>query len=319
MLNLRFKMRMCMKFINLRTGCCVVFTSVVLISIAAAGFSQEKPYRARKLYDIEEQLTSVRPAGVVKPGYPVTGHIDYYRVDDDVWVSVKPDRMVGEEAWLFVVNAANGTKPKDGEALEDVSGGVERIFIRSQIQSNCHLVWKAPLVEGEYNVVIDFAPLGVYNRGLDIIDDMSTTGVGFRVSYPLVDYLMIEPLDGNNIIDGGCARVQGTGLPQFYEYYKAYVWNNGENGIPEEGGGDDVNLGQVMPSWSTDVPSYLGSIDELGIFESAIDYRCGEGLVFASYEFFKIGEGLITLSDTSTVAVLPPDWVQGDSLIILGR
>lgn len=281
---------------------------IILVSVAA-GIAGERAQRARRLYDIRMQLTCGGPAGGERTGDPRTVTVDHYRIDDDVWVSIGPSDMAGEEAWLWVVRSEKGEKLVDGETLADASGEVERVVLGDDPGSNHFPVWRAPLVEGEYLVVVDFSPLGSYERGQDLLDGVSASEVGFRVAYPRIDYLRIAPLAGNNVVEGGCTRVQGTGLPQYFENYKAYVWSNGPNGTPEDGGGDDINIGQVAPSWSTDVPSWIGSIDQNGLFESAIDYRCGEGLVFAEYEVFKIGEGTVVLSDTASIAKIPPDWI----------
>ncbi|MFQ6104661.1 MAG: hypothetical protein ACE5OP_10260 [Candidatus Glassbacteria bacterium] len=298
------------------------FTLIVIISIAATSLTQERTTRARRLYDIEKQLTCSNPLEDPTSGLPSTVPVDYFRQTDDVWVSFDPGRMAGEEAWLFVVNADKSIRLGDGDPLEDVSGGVERVFVEKGFGWKGYKIWKAPLVEGVYNVIVDFAPLGVYTRGLDIIDDIGAgSGVGFRVASqnPLIDYIRIDPLEGNNVIDGGCVRIYGTGQSQYWERHYAYGWNNGQNRIPEDGGGDDIRLGQISPAWSTDVPPYLGEIGDNGIFVAAFDYRCGDGNVFADYEIFRAGDGMVILSDTSYIAVLPPDWIPGDSTDVMGR
>jgi hypothetical protein len=123
------------------------------------------------------------------------------------------------------------------------------------------------------------------------------------------DYIRIAPLPGNNSIEGACTRVQGTGLPQYLQRFTAYAWNNGPNGIPESGGGDDINLGRILPNWSTDVPPNLGTIYSNGVFEAAIDYTCGQGLVFADYWVYRPGEGFEILNDSASISVIPPDWL----------
>ena len=288
----------------------------IVLSRAVSGLTRKRTKRVRRQYDIEEQVTCSRPMQDLRTGMTSTVPVDYYRQTDDVWARIDPGKMAGEQAWLFVVSTEREKDLVDGAALEDVSGGVERVFLDEDPGNNVHCIWKTPLAEGTYDVVVDFAPLGVYDRGLDIIDDIRAgSGVGFRVAgqNPLIDYIRIDPLEGNNVIEGGCVRVYGTGQSQYYERHYAYAWNNGQNRIPEDGGGDDIRLGQITPAWSTDVPSYLGDIGENGVFVAAMDYRCGEGLVFAAYEIFRLGDGLVILSDTSNISVLPPDWIEGDS------
>jgi hypothetical protein len=307
-----------MRVLTVKTGWIFLFILIIAVSITAMGLSQDNSKRARRLYDIEEQLTCSKSSPVKMKSIPSTVPVDYYRVKDDVWVNISQTRMAGEEAWLFVVNVEEGKKLKDGDALVDVSGVVERVFLEKGPDRNIHRIWEAPLDEGEYNVVVDFSPFGIYNRGGDLLDDISTTGVGFRVAVPWIDYIRIDPLEGNNVFEGGCTRLQGTGISQYWERYYAYAWRVGENGIPEDGGGDDVNAGQISPAWSTDVPYYLGEIGETGVFLAAIDYRCGEGLIFADFEI-EINGNMVTMSDTATIVVIPPDWVPGDSSNILVR
>ena len=307
---------------KVKTGLVLPLCLVVVATIVATGFSEESTRRAPRLYDIQEQLTCNKPSETAKPGYPFNTLVDHYGIQEDVWISADPGTMAGEEAWLFVVRANRGRKLQDGDVLEDVTGNVERVFLEEGNRPNNFLIWKAPLDQGTYNVVIDFAPLGVYNRGVDIIDDLNTysaTGVGFTVAYPIIDYIRIDPLPGNNVVDGGCTRVQGTGQSQYWERYYAYGWSNGENGIAEDGGGDDINSGRVAALWATDVPTTLGSIDVNGIFLAAIDYTCGVGLVWANYDYQKITGETVTYSDTATIAVIPPDWIPGDSTSILNK
>jgi hypothetical protein len=123
------------------------------------------------------------------------------------------------------------------------------------------------------------------------------------------DYIRIKPLPGNNRVPGGCTRVQGTGLPQYTELYMAFAWNNGPNGIPEDGGGDDINLGRVFPAWSTDVSPTLGTIHWNGLFEAAVHRDCGQGYVYAKYRVYTPGQGFALLTDSALVSVIPPDWL----------
>jgi|GEM_PF-2138327 len=308
-----------MKLPSIKTGLILSLTLVVLMSLVAAGLSSEHGKRTKKLYNIQEQLTCSVPSRMVSPDHPSTTPVDQYRLKDNVWISVDPGRMAGEEAWVHIISAANGKKLMNGETLEDVSGNVERVFLKDSSAQNTFLIWEAPLDQGQYHVVVDFAPLGVYDLGVDILDNMGANGVGFGVLFTFIDYIRIDPLPGNNVWDGGCTRVQGSGQSQYWERHFAYAWNNGTNGIPEDGGGDDINTGQVAATWATDVPEYLGSIDENGVFLAAIDYRCGDGLIFADYEYMKLNGETVMLSDTSTIIIAPPDWIPGDSLQVLSE
>jgi hypothetical protein len=129
-------------------------------------------------------------------------------------------------------------------------------------------------------------------------------------NYPDIDYIKIHEPPGNNRVPQPCTRLQGTGLPQYEVQFKAYGWSNGPNGIPEYGGGGDVRKGQVRAMWSTEVPASLGTINSLnGLFTAAIDIDCDDGRVFANYRYYKEGQGFVILSDVSSIAVIPPDWI----------
>jgi len=125
-----------------------------------------------------------------------------------------------------------------------------------------------------------------------------------------IDYIKIVEPPGNNRVPGPCTRLQGTGLPQYYARFRANGWNNGPNGIPEDGGGDDILVGPVNAFWGTRVGPELGTIDRrTGVFTAAVSIDCGEGLVGAFYRHFREGEGWVLMRDLSSIAVIPPDWL----------
>ncbi len=125
-----------------------------------------------------------------------------------------------------------------------------------------------------------------------------------------IDYIKIVEPPGNNRVPGPCTRLRGTGLPQFKARFSAFGWNNGPNGIPEDGGGDDIRLDLVDALWGTRVGPELGTINRhSGLFMAAVSIDCGEGLVGAFYRHFREGEGWVLMRDLSTIAVIPPDWL----------
>lgn len=116
-----------------------------------------------------------------------------------------------------------------------------------------------------------------------------------------IDYLLAIP-------DTGEVRIIGGGLPEWRQKYKAGGFNNGVNGIPENGGGDDVFMGrldwQSGVQWTTSVPESVGRIHPTkGVFESG--GSTGEGSVTASYA------GATPVSEV--IRVYPPDWQPGNS------
>jgi len=65
-----------------------------------------------------------------------------------------------------------------------------------------------------------------------------------------VDYVTIKVPVGNNLIHGACARISPGGLPQHTEQLTATAWNNGANGIPQNGSGDDKQVVGATFQWS---------------------------------------------------------------------
>jgi hypothetical protein len=118
-----------------------------------------------------------------------------------------------------------------------------------------------------------------------------------------IDYILARP-------DTGEVRVFGGGLPEWKQFFKAGGFSNGANGIPENGGGDDVFLGVLHASdglsWSTSVPQNVGRIKpNSGAFRSGPD--TGEGTVTATFP----GVSPVNL----VVRVYPPDWQPGNQMI----
>lgn len=64
------------------------------------------------------------------------------------------------------------------------------------------------------------------------------------------DYIVIKTPTGNNLIPGACCRISPGGLPQHTELLTATAWNNGPNGIPQNGGGDDASVAGATLQWS---------------------------------------------------------------------
>jgi hypothetical protein len=114
-----------------------------------------------------------------------------------------------------------------------------------------------------------------------------------------IDYLLARP-------DTGEVRISGGGLHEWKQKFRAGGFNNGPNGIPENGGGDDIFLGVLLSgvTWSTVVPPEVGNIGSSnGWFFSG--QQTGEGDVTASYP----GATPVTVF----VRVYPPDWQPGNS------
>jgi hypothetical protein len=103
----------------------------------------------------------------------------------------------------------------------------------------------------------------------------------------------------------GSGSYQG-GLYEPTEPYVAHGWSNGLNGIPENGGGDDVYVGTVSASWSTNAAETAGRIHSAtGLFVAAnlTNHKAvGEpaDTVTATYAGATPGTAIIIVS--------PPSW-----------
>jgi hypothetical protein len=116
-----------------------------------------------------------------------------------------------------------------------------------------------------------------------------------------VDYLLVRPNPGE-------VRISGGGVPEWKQFFRAGGFDNGPNGIPENGGGDDIFLGVLREgvTWSTSLPPEIGRIKPSNGALLAGD-QTGEGTVTATYP----GATPATVG----VLVYPPDWVPGSGLI----
>ncbi len=125
---------------------------------------------------------------------------DKYFNTDDVWVAVNPkDRPGGlsgpeANARIYVVNHLDESQWVHGTILNDVSSNnFEDVPIKGSCRNqNEILVWEAPLTNGNYDVVVDFPPYGVYDQGQDIVDELDN--VGFQVINP-VPFAIVYPVN----------------------------------------------------------------------------------------------------------------------------
>jgi hypothetical protein len=116
-------------------------------------------------------------------GAPNPSYKDYFAPEEEVWVAVNPHAgghdYVGKNARLYVVNHKLEADWIDETALTDVStDGYETTTIQPGCANvNYTKVWCNPTIREEgYDVVVDFAPFGVYNKGTDIVDKLNAKG-----------------------------------------------------------------------------------------------------------------------------------------------
>ena len=142
---------------------------------------------------------------------PATDSVLYYMFQDkyfntdDVWVAVNPkDRPGGstgpeQSARIYVVNHLNESQWVHGQALTDVSAdSYEEVPIKGWCRNQNEIrVWEAPLTNGNYDVVVDFAPFGVYDQGQDIVDELNN--VGFQVVNP-ASFAIVYPVNALRVL-----------------------------------------------------------------------------------------------------------------------
>jgi|GEM_PF-2888970 len=110
---------------------------------------------------------------------------------ENVYVGVDPavqPSYIGQTADVYIVTDRTDAQwtANTNLAGHDVTGTVEQITVNG-ICGNCWntLAWAAPLLVGEYDIVLDFNQNGVYDAGVDLIDGLDP--VGFTVSEIRVD------------------------------------------------------------------------------------------------------------------------------------
>ncbi len=102
------------------------------------------------------------------------------------------------------------------------------------------------------------------------------------------------------------------GIDEHTDVFEVRGYNNGPNGISENGAGDDVNLGPVPVTWSDSTPTLVGGVHtSTGVFTAgpltstqANGVPGGYGTITATLN----GNPSITAS--KQIRVVPPDWVQ---------
>lgn len=116
-------------------------------------------------------------------GTPDPVYKDHFGVNEEIWVAVNPKTCAIDykykEARLYVVNHRSAAQWQDNTRLKDVStDGYEMITIQPGCANNNYTrIWEKPSVRDKgYDVVVDFPPLGYYNKGRDILDGLERKG-----------------------------------------------------------------------------------------------------------------------------------------------
>ncbi len=157
-------------------------------SIYPVGFTFFKPWPwPPPAAHIQTELACQAP-----PQDPGTGTVidapnpvykDVFAPVEEVWVAVNPNvgstSHTGQTARLYVLNHQPESGWPDGTTLTDVSSdSYETVVLQGSCANvNYTRVWPNPDIREEgYDVVVDFPPFGVYNRGQDIIDSLDPKG-----------------------------------------------------------------------------------------------------------------------------------------------
>ena len=107
--------------------------------------------------------------------------IDLYRVDADVY-AIGSGFATGTNVDIHVVPYQNWN---DGDPIPaDITGSVETVSVNGNGNVGPVLVWQAPLVIGEYDIVIDANRNGVYDASTDGLDGGSPGFVVIRGTPP---------------------------------------------------------------------------------------------------------------------------------------
>lgn len=135
---------------------------------------------------VEAELACQAP-----PQDPTTGTVigapnpiykDFFGASEEVWIAVNPstggNNYANQNARLYVVYHRTESQWYDGLTLSDVSGGYETIMVQPGCSNvNYSRIWSNPTVrDAGYDVVVDFSPFGVYDRGQDIVDSLNAKG-----------------------------------------------------------------------------------------------------------------------------------------------
>ena len=259
------------------------------------------------------QLTTQQPTSPA-PGIPERVYpVDAYHQGNDIWVAIPPvvagHDFNGSAARVYVTpHRAALDSWQDGTGLKDCSGGFETVMLQGESAAdNYVMAWGGATVHGRFDVIVDFAPFGVYNLGSDLIDHARIGGCQVVDGTRAIDYILITP-------DPGCARMIGNqsyvgGLYEPTEEFVANGWDNGVNNINEDGGGDDTFQGIVGATWSlANFVDYQGNpidVDTVGRIDPSTGLyvarnTTGEGDVNATF---------LGRNDTVYVMTTVPSWV----------
>ncbi len=151
---------------------------IVRERVANPRFSgKKKEHRVRRLVCQAPTNFLIRGKNPI-PARPL--YKDYFSPKESIYVAMQLEKhIIGKsKARVYVLNYSGDGGLKNGAPLHDVSGGYEVVALQPGSGGLWFTnVWNGPdepdAGEGDvksYDVVIDFKPFGVYNKGKDILD-----------------------------------------------------------------------------------------------------------------------------------------------------
>lgn len=166
-------------------------------------------------------------------GAPNPVYKDYFAPEEEVWVAVNPHagghEDVGQKARLYVVNHKLEADWLDGTALSNVSADN---YETTTIQPGCanvnyNRVWTKPNIRDEgYDVVVDFEPFGIYNKGKDIIDRLDKKGFIVPTLWVCLESVSFNHNSTSNASDALNIRqnyTQAVVVPEWQKAKKSYA------------------------------------------------------------------------------------------------
>lgn len=195
------------------------------------------------------------------------------------------------------------------------------------------LVYNSPALHGLTIYCVALTLDAGSPSGIERISNVAA--ITFRNASTPIHYVRIENLPGvplwsgsqsgavGDIMQGttsGICRIKAAsppppgkgGLPEHTEMFEVRGWNNGQNGVSENGGGDDVNLGPVPCNWTKSYANNnVGVIDaNTGMFTAGyLASTANNGVTGAYGTITATLSGNPGITATKQIRVVPPSWV----------
>jgi hypothetical protein len=171
-------------------------------------------------------------------GAPNPVYKDNFGANEEVWLAVDPytagQDYSNQAARLYVVYHQAEANWLDGATLTDVSGGYETVTVQpGSANVNYTRIWSSPTVrEDGYDVVVDFEPFGIYDKGQDIIDSLDARGFVVPTLWVCLESISFDHDSSSNNADAMSIRMnraEDVSVPEWVKaeesYPAAYIKN----------------------------------------------------------------------------------------------